>query len=110
VFRDFGVIERGDDAAVARFLHEEAIEYVVLFQDELEMIYRMRPVWNDVYGNPSRFYPQLREIIAERGTLVARFPAPVYGMRLVRYMEAGVASGRAETTDAPVVEVYRLER
>ncbi len=110
VYRDFGALPRDDDTAVQRFLTDENVEYVVLARDELEIIYRMRPVWNAVYGNPSRFYPQLRETIAERGTIVARFPAPMYGMRLVRYMDAAGASPRAETTDAPVVEVYRLDR
>ncbi|MDA3949330.1 MAG: glycosyltransferase family 39 protein [Spirochaeta sp.] len=110
VYRDFGALPRGDDTALQRFLAVENVEYVVLPRDELEIIYRMRPVWNDVYGNPSRFYPQLQEIIAERGTLVARFPAPVYGMRLVRYLDAGGASTHAEPAGGPVVEVYRLDR
>ena len=109
VYRDFGAIERGDADAVAQFLRDESVAYVVLPRDELDLIYRMRPVWNAVYGNPTRFYPQLLEVVAERGTLVDRFAAPVYGMRLVRYLD--VDDGAAQTTPpAPHARRHRVRR
>jgi hypothetical protein len=54
-----------------------------------------------------RFYPQLLEVVAERGTLVDRFGAPVYGIRLVRYLDVdnrGTTAG-----NGPGVEIYRLD-
>ncbi len=89
------LLERG----VGQFLRQESVKWVVLPVEELEIIYRSRPVWNDVYGNPHRFYPDLQEILTRYGTRTDRFEAPRYAMRLVPYIEDGPHH----------VEIYRLD-
>jgi hypothetical protein len=99
-YRDLGAIPPGADGALAAYLEAEEIGIVLFPREELDLIYRMRPVWNDLYGNPSRFYPQLVRTLAERGKLIATIPAPIYGMRLFRYLDSETAT----------VEVYILKR
>lgn len=87
------------DRPFARFLRDERVRWVVVPVDELEKIYRERPVWNEVYGNPHRFYPELMAILDRYGTRVDRFVGGRYAMRLVPFMERGPHH----------VEVYRLD-
>ena len=70
-----------------RFLLEENISWLVLPAGELELIYSNRPVWNALYGNPYRFYPDLLELLALYGTKEAVLPSRRYAMRLVPYMQ-----------------------
>ncbi|MFP4536519.1 MAG: ArnT family glycosyltransferase [Spirochaetaceae bacterium] len=111
VYRDLGALPPAEGASdseeesgllqrpLGRFLRKEGVAWVVLPREELELIYRNRPVWNAVYGNPHRFYPDLIEILERHGTLVHRFEASRYGMRLVPYMDRGDYH----------VEIHRLE-
>lgn len=108
VYRDLARLPRpepsaeadpADSGALARFLAAEGISYLVVPVDELELIYERRPLWNDVYGNPSRFFPELREIIELCGIAVAEFESPVYGMRMLYYQ--GQSPGR--------IRIYRLD-
>lgn len=98
-YRDFARLPPRDSKALEAYLRREKIEFVLFPADELELIYRMRPVWNDVYGNPTRFYPQLRAILENSADRIAVISAPIYGMRLLRYV------GRVDAS----VEVYRLK-
>ncbi|MBN2657118.1 MAG: glycosyltransferase family 39 protein [Spirochaetales bacterium] len=66
------------------YLNERSIEYVML-GDELDFIYRNRPVWNVLYGNIAHWYPQLLGLIEERGILVDEFKSPGYGVRIAPY-------------------------
>lgn len=84
---------------LARFLVAEGVTHLVVPVDELETIYTRRPLWNEVYGNPTWFYPELLEIIDHCGELVGEYDAPVYGMRMIHYQ------GR----DTARVRVYRLD-
>ena len=102
--RDLGALPAQEDdaqrAAVDTLLIDRGIGTVILPRTEMDLVYAQRPVWNDVYGNPSRFYPFLLEILDRRGELVAELPAPVYGLRLVSLL------GR---TERPVtLHVFRL--
>lgn len=103
VWRDLGALPPREntllDSPFGRFLQTEQIRWVVLSREELEMIYRERPVWNDLYGNPHRFFPVLEEILRTWGTRVDRFESPWYGMRLVPFMNRGPHH----------VEIYRLD-
>jgi hypothetical protein len=65
----------------------------------MDLIFRERPVWNAVYGNPSRYYGELQSVLENHATRVAVISAPVYGMRLV---------SRLGTTEPPTWELYRL--
>jgi hypothetical protein len=107
-FHDFAAIPPGDDGAVERYLENEKIGAVFLPWQEMDIIYRNRPVWNDVYGNPSRYYPQLLKVLEERGRLVATIPAPLYGMRLLRYVSPS-AAGPEDRDNMPTIEVYLLK-
>lgn len=99
VYRDFGALPAQSADALVGFLQSEQIDLVFLPRTELDLIYRMRPVWNDVYGNPTRFYPALRDYLSSEGERVASFTAPVYGMRLLRY----------QSRESAVIDVYRLQ-
>jgi hypothetical protein len=111
VWRDLGALARRDDLLESsrevsllnrpfgRFLLEENVRWVVLPVEELAMIYGERPVWNEVYGNPHRFYPDLMEILRTWGTEVDRFESSWYGMRIVPFMKRG----------SHHVEIYRLD-
>ncbi len=106
-FHDFAAIPRGDSGAVERYIREEKIGAVFLPRQEMDIIYRNRPVWNDVYGNPSRFYPQLLDVLEQQGRLVATIPAPLYGMRLLRYVTP--VGGPEDQDNVPTIEVYLLQ-
>jgi hypothetical protein len=84
---------------LAQFLQAENAGWVVLSVEELDMIYRERPVWNEMYGNPHRFYPDLLYLLDRFGTRVDRFVGGRYAMRHVPFMERGPYH----------VEIYRLE-
>lgn len=98
-YRDFGALTRDESITIEAYIETERIRYVLLPTDELSLIYRSRPVWNEIYGNPTRFYQQLRTVIEDRGTKAGDFVAPRYGMRLLRYQERYPGT----------VEVYRLD-
>ncbi|MFP4566547.1 MAG: hypothetical protein ACLFNX_08610, partial [Spirochaetaceae bacterium] len=108
VWRDLGALPPSDGDAVsaallerplATFLRREQVRWIVLPADELAMIYRDRPVWNNVYGNPYRFYPDLMAVLDRYGTLVDRFEGGQYAMRLVPFLDRGPHH----------VEIYRLD-
>jgi len=92
-----------DERPLARFFEEQTIRWVVWPVDELDRIYRERPLWNDVYGNPYRFYPDLVEILDQYGTQVGEFSSPWYGIRVFPFQ------GR-ETGRVRVFRVSGLER
>ncbi|MCF7927695.1 MAG: glycosyltransferase family 39 protein [Spirochaetales bacterium] len=83
VFRD---LSGPDFPGIGRFLAQERVEYILL-PEELELIYRSRPVWNTVYGNIAPWYPRLKDILDEQGEKIAEIVNPVYGMRLVLYQD-----------------------
>lgn len=85
--------------ALARFLVAEGVTHLVVPVDELELIYTRRPLWNEVYGNPTWFYPELLEIIYHCGERVGEYDAPVYAMRMIHYQGRGTAR----------VRIYRLD-
>ena len=70
--------------SVEKYLRERNIEYI-LFPDELDFVYENRPVWNVLYGNPARWYPQLQRFIREHTELVAVESSPGYAMRIQSY-------------------------
>lgn len=67
-----------------QYLADREIEYIIL-PEELEFIYQNRPYWNVIYGNPAHWYPQLQEILKERGTLLREWESPLYAMRITAY-------------------------
>lgn len=57
----------------------------ILYPEEMDVIYRERPVWNILYGNVAAYYDDMQRFLAEDCVAVASFEAPVYGMRIVSY-------------------------
>jgi hypothetical protein len=80
-FHDFAGLTGEED--LAALVERRGIEVVILPETEFDLIYRERPVWNDLYGNPTYFVPALRRILDGSATRVATIEAPVYGMRIV---------------------------
>jgi hypothetical protein len=79
-YRDLGFL-RETGTTLDEYVEAENIRTLVL-TSELDLIYRQRPVWNDLYGNPYYWYRELLRLTEERGTLTGEFAAPWYGMRL----------------------------
>jgi len=67
------------------YIRENNIKYIV-YPDEMDVIYRERPVWNDLYGNLYYYYEDMQAFLTEQCRCIAAFPAPVYGMRITQYM------------------------
>ncbi|MBI9109393.1 MAG: hypothetical protein JEZ04_21790 [Spirochaetales bacterium] len=60
------------------------IEYII-YSDEIDYIYKNRPVWNILYGNPVVYYEPLQVFLEEKCRLISEFPSPGYGTRLVMH-------------------------
>lgn len=97
-YRDFGALERG--SSILPVLAERGVRLVLLPREELELILAERPVWNDVYGNPLRFVPELLDLLENHGTRHAVEPSWRYGMRL---------EGRREAEARYTIEVWELD-
>ncbi|MBB6479776.1 ArnT family glycosyltransferase [Spirochaeta isovalerica] len=72
------------ELTLENYLDMRSIEYIVL-SDELDFIYRNRPVWNVLYGNIAHWYPQMLELVEKKGTLIDGFNSPGYGVRIAPY-------------------------
>jgi len=72
----------------------------ILYPEEMDLIYKARPVWNILYGNVAAYYDDMRRFLKDECVAVGGFEAPVYGMRIVAY------SG----TRAWKVTLYRVRR
>lgn len=74
--------ERG--LTLENYLTDRSVEYIIL-TDELDFIFKNRPVWNVLYGNLANWYPQMKDLIKEKGQLLEEFPSPGYAMRIAPY-------------------------
>jgi dolichyl-phosphate-mannose-protein mannosyltransferase len=83
-WRDLDRLEEAD-LSFEEFVRREGVS-IILYPDELDLIYRERPVWNDVYGNLYPYYEDLQAFLAEDCELVGSYPEPIYAMRLVSKM------------------------
>ncbi len=81
------------------YIEKNSIEYIV-YPQEMDFIYRQRPVWNILYGNVASYYGAMQQFLAEKCRPVGSFESPIYGMRITRYM------GR----DPWQVQVYKVIR
>jgi hypothetical protein len=100
-YRDLARLPTDQPDALESFLRREEVRFLVVPVDELATIYDLRPLWNDVYGNPNRFVPELRSIIADHATLIDEFPSPVYGMRILAYRDRTAAQIRVYSLSLP---------
>jgi len=72
--------------SLKKYIRDRGITYVIL-PDELDYIYQRRPYWNVLYGNPSFWYPALKRLLKENGTLIESWESPVYAMRIDAYRQ-----------------------
>lgn len=72
----------------------------ILYPQEMDIIYKERPVWNILYGNVAAYYGDMQRFLQENCDAVGSFDAPVYGMRIVAY------SGKRSWK----VTLYRVKR
>lgn len=70
----------------ADYIRQNDIEYI-LYPEEMEVIYRERPKWNGLYGALA-YYGEMQAFFAEHCQLAGQFTDPIYGMRIVRYLQA----------------------
>ncbi|SCZ79425.1 ArnT family glycosyltransferase [Acidaminobacter hydrogenoformans] len=66
------------------YLNANDIHYIIL-TDELAYIAR-NPKWNILYGDVSKWYPELEAILAVRGSKLLRFRDDTYSIRIARYI------------------------
>jgi hypothetical protein len=97
IWRDLEFL-KDNPSALDDFLRENEVEWVV-YSRELEVIYKSRPVWNNIYGNP-RWYPDLMRELEAHGLRVAAGVFPEYAMRILPLK----GSGDWE------LQVYRLQK
>jgi hypothetical protein len=69
---------------VSGYVETRGIEYLII-PEGLDFIYRTRPLWNGVFGQPF-YYPELRRFLNERCRPVARFAAPGFGVEIGEYV------------------------
>ena len=66
----------------ADYIESRNIEYII-YSDEIDYIYENRPVWNLLYGNPARYYVEMKEFIDGSCILSSSFDSPRYGTRIM---------------------------
>ncbi|MFZ5966149.1 MAG: ArnT family glycosyltransferase [Bacillota bacterium] len=76
---------RDHGMSFSEYIHINNIEYIV-YPEEMDFIYRSRPIWNGIYGN-LLYYEDMQAFLNEHCELVHEFQAPIYGMRIVRYVD-----------------------
>ncbi|MEA3423412.1 MAG: glycosyltransferase family 39 protein [Bacillota bacterium] len=74
------------DKTFANYIYERNIEYII-YPEEMDFIYNTRPLWNGLYGNVYPYYEDMKNFFDNSCTIVGNFNSPVYGMRIVRYIE-----------------------
>lgn len=86
-FYDYRNLEYLDEAGLsfADYIEKNSIEYIV-YPEEMDLIYRQRPVWNILYGNVAAYYEDMQQFLAANCRPVGSFESPIYGMRITRYM------------------------
>lgn len=82
-FRNLDFLEK-NHLTLDAYLTMHDIRYVIV-TDELAYIAR-NPKWNILYGDVSKWYPELQAILAERGTELLRFRDDTYSIRIARYI------------------------
>jgi hypothetical protein len=66
---------------LSEYMLSENIEYIV-YPEELDYIYKTRPVWNILYGNLYPWYQELQDFLQSSCELVDSFKSPGYAMRI----------------------------
>ncbi|MCP5514844.1 MAG: hypothetical protein H7A26_05220 [Spirochaetales bacterium] len=68
------------------YIELNKIEYII-WTEELDIIAKERPVWNDLYGNIYSYYDDAVSFLDNKCTLVKDFRNKIYPVRIVDYMK-----------------------
>ncbi len=81
--RNLSFLKR-QELTVAEYISRNCIEYLI-YPEGLDFIYQTRPKWNGIYGHLP-YYPELKQFIKEKCTLILSFEAPAYGIEIPAYV------------------------
>ncbi len=84
-YNDIDVLGKSENG-FAEYIKENNISCII-YSEELDIIYRERPVWNDLYGNLYPLYDEIKEYISDETEIVYEFTNRVYPVRIVDYMK-----------------------
>jgi len=80
--RDFEYL-KDSGKSMAEYIDDEYIKWIV-WPDEMDIVYQERPLWNNLYGNITPYYQELKSILNSAVTVKQGY-FPVYGMRIIPY-------------------------
>ncbi|MBN2259095.1 MAG: glycosyltransferase family 39 protein [Clostridiales bacterium] len=83
-YRNLGYLS--ENMTFEKYIEERSIEYIV-YPEEMDFIYTSRPIWNGLYGNLYPYYEEMQYFLENDCIEVGDFYSPIYGMRIVRYIE-----------------------
>lgn len=75
---------RAADISLEDYVRQSKIKYII-YTGEYDLIYKQRPVWNLLYGNPTIYQQQLQDFINTGCELISRFTSPGYGTRIAMH-------------------------
>jgi len=58
----------------------------IIYPEEMDVIFRERPVWNGMYGNLYPYYEDMQTFLNQNCLLISEFTDKTYGMRIARYI------------------------
>ena len=70
---------------VARYITDRGITHI-LYADELDYIHRNPQPWQVLYGPDESWYADMQTFLAENCEEIASLPAPIYGNRIVPFL------------------------
>lgn len=73
------------DLSLARYIEDRKISYI-LYADELDYLHRNPDPWQVLYGPDQPWYDEMQNFLATRCEEVADFEAPLYGNRIVPFL------------------------
>lgn len=84
---DYRNLTHLDDESLSldRYIEERGIEYI-LYADELDYLHRNPTPWQVLYGPDQAWYDQMQTFLARQCEEVATFEAPIYGNRIVGFL------------------------
>jgi hypothetical protein len=81
-YRNLGYLD-DNDMDFEDYVKSNSIEYII-YPQEMDFIYEMRPVWNIVYGNVYPYYDDMKQFLTQKCDRVHEFYSP-YAMRITRF-------------------------
>ena len=70
----------------SRYILDRDIKFIV-YSEEIDFIYRHRPLWNGIYGNIAPVYEEIQEFLKLHCEQIGKFTSRTYAMRIVRYQQ-----------------------